>query len=91
MKTSCHSLQHLIQLTFIYSTIKSSVNCLKNNSGFHNINLIKSKHQHLRKHLTKAEYGEIFHVCLTVVIKHVNAELSLDKLSLHLQKRSNYI
>ena len=32
----------------IYSTIKSSVICLKNNnvSGFHNINLIQSKRQH---------------------------------------------
>ena len=40
----------------IYSTIKSSVNCLKNNNvgGFHNIKLIQSKRQ-----LTKAVYGEV--------------------------------
>ena len=47
----------------IYSTIKSSVNCLKNNnvSGFHNIKLIQSKRQsrNLKKLLTKAEFGEI--------------------------------
>ena len=47
----------------IYSTIKSSVNCLKNNnvSGFHNINLIQSKRQppNLKKLLTNAEYGEV--------------------------------
>ena len=47
----------------IYSTIKSSVNCLKNNnvSGFHNIKLIQSKRQspNLKKLLTKAEFGEV--------------------------------
>ena len=47
----------------IYSTIKSEVNCLKNNnlSGFHNIKLIQSKRQspNLKKHLTKAEFGEV--------------------------------
>ena len=47
----------------IYSTIKSSVNCLKNNnvSGFHNIKLIQSKRKspNLKKVLTKAEFGEI--------------------------------
>ena len=46
-----------------YSTIKSSVNCLKNNnvSAFHNIKLIQSKRQspNLRKLLTKAEFGEL--------------------------------
>ena len=46
----------------IYSTIKSSVNCLKNNdvSGFHNIKLIQSKSQspNFKKLLTKAEFGE---------------------------------
>ena len=47
----------------IYSTIKSSVNCLKNNnvSGFHNIKLIQSKHQssNRKKLLIKAEFGEV--------------------------------
>ena len=47
----------------IYSTIKSSVNCFKNNnvSGFHNIELIQSKRQspNLKKFLTKAEFGEV--------------------------------
>ena len=47
----------------IHSTIKSSVNCLKNDniSGFHNIKLIQSKHQspNLKKLLTKAEFGEV--------------------------------
>ena len=45
----------------IYSTIKSSVNCLKNVSGFHNIKLIQSQRQspNLKKLLTKAEFGEI--------------------------------
>ena len=47
----------------IYSTIKSSVNCFKNNnvSGFHNIKLIQSKRQspNLKKLLTKAEFGEV--------------------------------
>ena len=47
----------------IYSFIKSSVNCLKNNndSGFHNIKLIQSKCQspNLKKLLTKAEFGEV--------------------------------
>ena len=48
---------------YVYSTIKSSVNCLKNNSisGFHNIKLIQSKGQapDLKKLLTKAEFGEV--------------------------------
>ena len=47
----------------IYSTIKSSVNCLKKNnaSGFHNIKLLQSKYQcsNLEKLLTKAEFGEV--------------------------------
>ena len=47
----------------IYSTIKSSVTCLKNDnvSGFHNINLIQSKRQipNLKKLLTRPEYGEV--------------------------------
>ena len=47
----------------IYSNVKSSVICLKNNnvSGFHNINLIQSKRQpsNLKKLLTKSEYGEV--------------------------------
>ena len=47
----------------IYSTIKSSVNCLKNNnvSGFQNIRLIQSKHQspNLKKLLTKTEFGKV--------------------------------
>ena len=47
----------------IYSTIKSSVNSLKNNdvSGLHNIKLIQSKRQspNLKKLLTKAEFGEV--------------------------------
>ena len=47
----------------IYSTIKSSVNCLKNNnvSGFHNIKLIQSKQQspNLKNFLTKAKFGEV--------------------------------
>ena len=47
----------------IYSTNKSSVNCLKNNnvSDFHNIKLIQSKREapNLKKLLTKAEFGEV--------------------------------
>ena len=46
----------------IYSTIKSSVICLKNNSvsGFHNMNLIQSKRQPPPpKPLTRAEYQEV--------------------------------
>ena len=47
----------------IYSTIKSSINCFKNNivSGFNNIKLIQSKRQspNLKKLLTKAEFGEV--------------------------------
>ena len=46
----------------IYGTIKSSVNCLKNNvSGFHNIKLTQSKRQspNLKRLLTKAELGEV--------------------------------
>ena len=46
----------------IFSTIKSSINCLKNNSvsGLHNIKLIQSKRQppNLKKISTKTEYGE---------------------------------
>ena len=61
----------------IYSTIKSSVNSLKNNhvSGFHNINLIHSKRQSpiFKKLLTKAEYGEVLSDTLTAVIKDANA------------------
>ena len=69
----------------IYSTIKSTINCLKNNSvnGFFNMKLIQSKHQppNLKKLLNKAEYGEI--------ISGMNAsmwmlQLFLDKWSLHL-------
>ena len=47
----------------IYSNIKSSVNCLRNNSisGLHNIKLIQSKRQppNLKKNSTYTEYGEI--------------------------------
>ena len=47
----------------IYSNIKSSVNCLRNNSisGLHNIKLIQSKRQppNLKKNSTNTEYGEI--------------------------------
>ena len=61
----------------IYSTIKSSVNSLKNNhvSGFHNINLIQSKRQSpiFKKLLTKAGYGEVLSDTLTAVIKDANA------------------
>ena len=75
----------------IYSTIKFPVNCLKNNNviGFHNIKLIQSKRQppNLKKLLTKAEF---YRVRLTVVIKDVMLQLSLDQWSLQLQKRSNY-
>ena len=49
-----------------YSTIKSSVSCLRNNnvSAFHNITLIQSKRQspNLKKLLTKAKFGEVFSV-----------------------------
>ena len=55
----------------IYSTIKSSINCLKNNNvrGFHNIKLIQSKRQspNLKKLLTKAEFGVLsgpFNCCV---------------------------
>ena len=61
----------------IYSTIKSSVNFLKNNSvsGFHNIKLIQSKRQppNLKKILTEAEYEEVLSGTVTVVIKGINA------------------
>ena len=47
----------------IYSSIKSSVNCLINNSisGIHNIKLIQSNRQppNLKKNLSKTECGEI--------------------------------
>ena len=47
----------------IYSTIKSSANCLNDNnvSGFHNIRLIQNKCQSpsLKKLLTKAKFGEV--------------------------------
>ena len=47
----------------IYSTIKSSFNCLKNNnvSGFHNIRPMQSKRQspNLKKLLTKAKFAEV--------------------------------
>ena len=47
----------------IYSTIKSLVNCLKNDNvcSFHNIKLIQSKHQspNPKEHLTKAQYGQV--------------------------------
>ena len=47
----------------IYSTIKSSVNCMKHNnvSDFHDIKLIQSKRQSpdLKKLLTKADFGEV--------------------------------
>ena len=47
----------------IFSIIKSSVNCLKNNnvSDFHNFKLIQSKRQspNLKKLLTKAKFGEV--------------------------------
>ena len=64
MKISCHSLQHLnTNNPNIYRTIKSLVNCLKNNnvSGFLNIKLIQSKRQSpiSKQKLTKAEFGEV--------------------------------
>ena len=47
----------------IYGTIKSSVNCLKDNnvSDFHNIKLIQIKRQslNLKKPVAKAQFGEI--------------------------------
>ena len=50
----------------IYSIIKSSANCLRNNnvSGFHNIILIQSKRQspNLKRLLTKGEFGEVLSV-----------------------------
>ena len=50
----------------IYSTMKSSVNCLKNEnlSRFHNMKLIPSKRQSpkLKKLLTDAEFGEVLSV-----------------------------
>ena len=66
----------------IYSIIKSSVNCLKNNSvsGFLNINLIQSKHQppNLKKLLSKAELVKFYPVRLTVVVKGVNAATTIS-------------
>ena len=64
MKTSCHSLQHLIQITLIFIVLLSPpLICLKNSnvSSFHNIKLIQSKRQspNLKKLLTKAEFGEV--------------------------------
>ena len=46
----------------IYSTVKSSVNCLKNNSvNAFRLSLVQSKRQlpNLKKLLTEAEYGEV--------------------------------
>ena len=42
-------------------TIKSLVNCLKNNNGFHKIKLIQSKRQslNLKKLLSEVEFGEV--------------------------------
>ena len=59
----------------ICSTIKSPLISLKNNNGFYNIKLIQSKRQspNLKKLLTKAEFGEVYLVRLTVVTKNVNA------------------
>ena len=61
----------------VYGTVKSSVNCLKNNNvrGFRNINLIQSKHQppNLKSFLLKQNMEKFYRVHLTVVIKDVNA------------------
>ena len=62
----------------ISSTIKSSVNCLKNInvSSFHDIKLMQKKRQSpnlkKKKKLTKADCGEVYRIRLTVVIKDVN-------------------
>ena len=66
MKTSCHSLQHNPNKSNNYSTIKPSVNCLKNNkvSGFHNIMLIQSKRQPPNLKKLAKEYGEVLSVRL---------------------------
>ena len=61
----------------IYSTLKSSVNCLRNNnvSSFHNIKLIQSKRQspNLKKLLTKSELGDVLPGTIIVVLKDANA------------------
>ena len=50
---------------------------MKNNnvSGFHQIKLIQSMHQppDLKRHLTKAEYGEVLSGMLTVATKGLSA------------------
>ena len=58
-----------------YSTIKSSVNCSKNNNvcSFHDINLIQSKHQLLNLKKLKQNIQKFYEVRLTVVTKSVNA------------------
>ena len=69
MRTSCLSLQHLIQITLIFIALLNprliSVYCLKNNnvSGFHNINLIQSKRQPLiSKNFKLKQNVEKFHL-----------------------------
>ena len=63
--------------TNIYSTIKSSVNCSRNNnvSSFHNIKVIQSKRQPpISKNLyLKQNLEKFYRLRLTVVIKDVNA------------------
>ena len=72
----------------IYGTIKSSVNCLKNNnvSGFQNIKLIQSKHQspNLKKLLTQVEFGEVLSGTFNCSDKMWMLQLFLDQWSLHL-------
>ena len=66
----------------IYSTIKSSVNCLKNNrvSGFQNIKLIQSKRQtpNHKKFYLKQNLEKFYRLRLTVVIKDVNAATTIS-------------
>ena len=77
MKTSCHSLQDLIQITLIFIALLNPRLSFKNNSisGFHNIKLIQSKRQHpnLKKLLPKAEYGEVLPGMFNCSDKGVNA------------------
>ena len=67
-ETNAEKLKNLENNLNICSTIKSLVNCLKNNnvSSFHNINLIQSNCQppNLKKLLTDAEYGDVLSVTI---------------------------
>ena len=78
----------------IYSTIKSSINCLKNNnvSGFHNIKLIQTKCQspNLKKLLTKAEFGEILSVTFNCNYLLVNDHYTLKNVQITFKLKNRF-